>query len=388
MIFTLAIALGAACGKSHDSSGGGGASASATAPAPPTGGAASAPTAGSAAAAGSATTTAGTRGGLPTDAPAIDLPVVAAASTRPVTGQTFVALGQSGTSWSGDFKGAAPGAVGADGVALPALRAPAAHSAPGAGGLLQFASGESTVVFSLLPDAGAPDDDPLVAVDRGAPAPSALRALAASAPGAVLAVSSDGGAHARAFRLEASTSIGAARPPFVVVAVDATSDAASLVPPASQAGTIWLHVGDDITTARLVEVLDAVIAAGRGPVIASRQAPGESDDKDGKGAEVRVGQPTAVGDLDKAIIRRYVKRNLNKITACYEKQLLAKPTLTGTVATQFFIGPDGVVKTANASGVDDDVSTCIAAVLMKIEFPKPKGGGGVQVNYPFTFRTK
>jgi hypothetical protein len=25
-------------------------------------------------------------------------------------------------------------------------------------------------------------------------------------------------------------------------------------------------------------------------------------------------------------------------------------------------------------------------VIKGIEFPKPKGGGGVQVNYPFTFR--
>jgi hypothetical protein len=25
-------------------------------------------------------------------------------------------------------------------------------------------------------------------------------------------------------------------------------------------------------------------------------------------------------------------------------------------------------------------------VIHAIEFPKPKGGGGVQVNYPFTFR--
>ena len=26
-------------------------------------------------------------------------------------------------------------------------------------------------------------------------------------------------------------------------------------------------------------------------------------------------------------------------------------------------------------------------VLRGIEFPKPRGGGGVQINYPFTFRT-
>lgn len=101
---------------------------------------------------------------------------------------------------------------------------------------------------------------------------------------------------------------------------------------------------------------------------------------------VRIGQPNSVGDLDKAIIRRYIKRNIQKISYCYEKQLLASPTLEGTVSTQFFISPMGTVSEAKASGVNGEVASCVAAVIKSIEFPKPKGGGGVQVNYPFTFR--
>ncbi|MBE7449953.1 MAG: AgmX/PglI C-terminal domain-containing protein [Kofleriaceae bacterium] len=102
--------------------------------------------------------------------------------------------------------------------------------------------------------------------------------------------------------------------------------------------------------------------------------------------QVRIGQPQSVGDLDKAIIRRYIKRNIQKITYCYEKQLLARPGLEGTVSTQFFISPNGTVASSNASGVDSEVASCVAAVIKAIEFPKPKGGGGVQVNYPFNFR--
>jgi hypothetical protein len=101
---------------------------------------------------------------------------------------------------------------------------------------------------------------------------------------------------------------------------------------------------------------------------------------------VSIGQPGAQGDLDKAIIRRYIKRNIQKIQYCYEKQLLAKPTLSGTVSTQFFISPNGNVTSSQGSGVDPEVSSCVADVIHGIEFPKPKGGGGVQVNYPFTFR--
>ncbi|MEP6865346.1 MAG: AgmX/PglI C-terminal domain-containing protein [Deltaproteobacteria bacterium] len=101
---------------------------------------------------------------------------------------------------------------------------------------------------------------------------------------------------------------------------------------------------------------------------------------------VSIGQPNSQGDLDKAIIRRYIKRNIQKIQYCYEKQLLAKPGLAGTVSTQFFISPNGNVTASNGSGVDPEVANCVADVIHGIEFPKPKGGGGVQVNYPFTFR--
>jgi hypothetical protein len=101
---------------------------------------------------------------------------------------------------------------------------------------------------------------------------------------------------------------------------------------------------------------------------------------------VSIGQPNAQGDLDKAIIRRYIKRNISKITYCYEKQLLVNPKLAGTVSTQFFITPNGDVASASGSGVDPKVSSCVADVIKAIVFPKPKGGGGVQVNYPFTFR--
>ena len=101
---------------------------------------------------------------------------------------------------------------------------------------------------------------------------------------------------------------------------------------------------------------------------------------------VSIGQPNAEGDLDKAIIRRYIKRNIQKIQYCYEKQLLAKPSLAGTVQTDFFISPNGAVTTSNGSGVDNEVANCVAGVIKDIEFPKPKGGGGVRVHYPFTFR--
>ncbi len=100
---------------------------------------------------------------------------------------------------------------------------------------------------------------------------------------------------------------------------------------------------------------------------------------------VSIGQPEAQGNLDKAIIRRYIKRNIQKIQYCYERELLAKPNLVGTVSTQFLISEAGAVKGARASGVDPNVASCVADVIRTIEFPRPVSGV-VQVTYPFTFR--
>jgi hypothetical protein len=51
-----------------------------------------------------------------------------------------------------------------------------------------------------------------------------------------------------------------------------------------------------------------------------------------------IGQPVAKGDLDKAIIRRYIKRNIQKLVYCYEKELLNQPKLEGTSTAEFVIG--------------------------------------------------
>ncbi len=101
--------------------------------------------------------------------------------------------------------------------------------------------------------------------------------------------------------------------------------------------------------------------------------------------QVRIGNAVATGDLDKNIIRRYIRRKLPRIKYCYEKQLLVRPDLSGDVVTQFQISPQGAVLNSKANGVSKDVSDCVAGVIQTIKFPKPKGGGLVQVRYPFTF---
>jgi hypothetical protein len=90
--------------------------------------------------------------------------------------------------------------------------------------------------------------------------------------------------------------------------------------------------------------------------------------------------------LDKAIIRRYVKRNIEKITYCYEKELLANPGLEGTVTVNFTLNGNGRVLESKASGVDPTVSSCIAQVVSNIQFPKLADAGIYPIKYPFALR--
>jgi hypothetical protein len=100
-----------------------------------------------------------------------------------------------------------------------------------------------------------------------------------------------------------------------------------------------------------------------------------------------VGEPAINNgsDYSKSIVRRYIRRHLNEIGYCYEKQLLAHPDLGGEILVKFLISPSGAVQSAEGTGFDHEVASCLAGVIQSIEFPKPGDGGGVQVNYPFTF---
>ena len=100
-----------------------------------------------------------------------------------------------------------------------------------------------------------------------------------------------------------------------------------------------------------------------------------------------LGPPTSGGNLDKAIIKRYIKRNQSKIAYCYESELLARPTLEGQVSVSFLISGSGTVMSSTGQGMDNKVASCVASVIKNIEFPKPTDGGNVQVNYPFTFHS-
>lgn len=134
-------------------------------------------------------------------------------------------------------------------------------------------------------------------------------------------------------------------------------------------------VAPEVTAQQLVDVLVALDGAGVKMIGLGRMAQ----------PAAREGPPPQLGELDKPTIRNAIRHRIGKIRFCYEKELVAKPGLAGTVTVRFVIGADGKVVSASGTGVDPAVASCVAAVIEELQFPRPSGGGNVTVIYPFTF---
>ena len=99
---------------------------------------------------------------------------------------------------------------------------------------------------------------------------------------------------------------------------------------------------------------------------------------------------TKGGGLDRDVIESVIRRRLDRIRLCYERQLNFNPRLAGKIAVHFIIGKRGEVLTGaitedtmkNAS-----VGQCILAEVRSWNFPAPEGGTLVNVDYPFLFES-
>lgn len=96
---------------------------------------------------------------------------------------------------------------------------------------------------------------------------------------------------------------------------------------------------------------------------------------------------TAQGGLSRGEIHTVVQNALPAIQKCYETALL-KSSVRGKVVTRWTIGGTGDVVHAEIKESelkDSETEGCILAIIQKLRFPKPKGGGNVLVTHPFVF---
>jgi TonB family protein len=83
-----------------------------------------------------------------------------------------------------------------------------------------------------------------------------------------------------------------------------------------------------------------------------------------------------------------IRANFNQIRHCYEQLLQRSPSASGKIAVNFTVGLSGSVSSvsvAEATLNDSVMRGCVTGHIQRWDFPKPRGGQPVTVNYPFVF---
>ena len=96
-----------------------------------------------------------------------------------------------------------------------------------------------------------------------------------------------------------------------------------------------------------------------------------------------------LGSMDPELLRKILREYLPQFRHCYQKELQVNDGLKGIIDLDFRIGKSGAVskvniKVKNAKFSSQGIS-CMSGVLKLIPFPKPKGGGVVDVRQPLSF---
>ena len=95
------------------------------------------------------------------------------------------------------------------------------------------------------------------------------------------------------------------------------------------------------------------------------------------------------GGLSRYAINATIAKYLSQIRRCYEEQLKGNPNLEGLVKIAFQIGGSGFLnyaKVSKSSLNNKAAESCMTNKMMNWQFPKPKGGVNVNVDYPFLLR--
>jgi len=100
-----------------------------------------------------------------------------------------------------------------------------------------------------------------------------------------------------------------------------------------------------------------------------------------------VGKTEVDGAVDSASVAKTIRGSSAAVKRCYDKALLANPTLKGKVSVTILINEKGRVESidiAEDTLKDAEVIKCIKGVIGRLRFPKPEGGPA-SVTFPFMF---
>jgi len=158
----------------------------------------------------------------------------------------------------------------------------------------------------------------------------------------------------------------------------------------SQIAAVW---GSDSSLGNNAEVLGGLAATDERPGLyrlsGSAYGSGGLAGRRAHAPDLDLGIAQVRGALDKDVIRRVIRRHLNELKFCYEKELLRKRSLRGELVLSFTIDGSGAVVEAHirSSVVNDAaVESCAVSAVRGWEFPKPASGGISIVSYPLQFK--
>jgi hypothetical protein len=100
---------------------------------------------------------------------------------------------------------------------------------------------------------------------------------------------------------------------------------------------------------------------------------------------VRIKGPSG---LPESVISAEVARSASRVKACHEIRLASAPRLAGLISVAFVIGPEGNVvqsEVAEDTTGHPTLASCVVDVVKAMKFPKPEGGGNVNVTFPWFF---
>ena len=97
-----------------------------------------------------------------------------------------------------------------------------------------------------------------------------------------------------------------------------------------------------------------------------------------------------LGSMDPELLRKILREYIPQFRHCYQQELIGNSDkIKGVIDLNFTISPDGKVAKHNITAKDARFSKkgigCMGQVLGLIDFPKPKGGGVVDVRQPLNF---
>ncbi len=113
--------------------------------------------------------------------------------------------------------------------------------------------------------------------------------------------------------------------------------------------------------------------------------------KASRGIGTASGSPIILGSIDRSSIEKVIKRHLNQIRYCYQRELQKDPDLAGKITVKFVIAPDGSVSSAEVATstvANPILEKCVTRRFLKMKFEPPAGGGIVIVRYPIVFNVQ